>query len=125
MRHAGINRSGRLAACLFAAGVCSLAGASVASGAAQTKAPAVKGKLHLQKRPLAAETSTSEAHWACPEGACEAIAAPLPQSTDAGFALPRSGRLLEGSGELGGYDPADLSPRTTSPPAAALARRSP
>ena len=94
---------------MLAAGVCSLAGASVASGAAHAKASAVEGKLHLQKSPLAAETSTSQAHWVCPEGACEAIAAPRPHSTAAGFALPRSGRLLEGSGELGGYDPADLS----------------
>src|SRR5580658_8623292 len=43
-------------------------------------------------------------HWACPDGPCEAIVDPHPVKTFAGYALP-GGPLLEGGGELGGYDP--------------------
>ena len=52
--------------------------------------------------------STTRPHWACPAGACEAIINPRPVRAQGGFALPGKQALLEGSGELGGYDPKDL-----------------
>ncbi len=93
-------------ACIFVVGGLISAGASIA-----TAAPAARplaGRLHLHKRALATGRSAPRPHWACPEGACEAIALPPPTRTAHGFALPLTHRLLEGSGELGGYDPADL-----------------
>ncbi len=57
---------------------------------------------------VAATPSASEPHWLCPQGTCEAIAAPRPVKAGSGFAAPGSTHLYEGSGELGGYDPADL-----------------
>ena len=57
---------------------------------------------------VAATPSATEPHWLCPEGACEAIAAPRPVKVGSGFAAPGSSHLYEGGGELGGYDPADL-----------------
>ena len=78
--------------------------------AAPALANAAGGALHLQKSPqgAAATPSASKPHWACPEGACEAIVAPTPVKVADGYTLPGSSRLLEGGGELGGYDPADL-----------------
>jgi len=56
--------------------------------------------------------SSTEAHWACPEEACEAIVDPAPQMVKVKgvtrFALPDGGPLLEGGGEKGGLDPQDL-----------------
>src|SRR5271165_425468 len=57
---------------------------------------------------VAATPSAIEPHWLCPEGPCEAIAAPRPVKVGTGFAALGSSHLYEGSGELGGYDPADL-----------------
>jgi hypothetical protein len=93
-------------ACMLVVGGLTSAGVSVATGAPPARPLA--GRLHLHKRPLAAGRSAARPHWACPEGACEAIAAPPPTRTAHGFALPLTHRLLEGGGELGGYDPADL-----------------
>ncbi len=78
--------------------------------AAPALADAAGGARHIRKslQGVAATPSASEPHWACPEGACEAIVAPAPVKVADGYALPGSSRLLEGSGELGGYDPADL-----------------
>jgi len=75
---------------------------------AATGAPQARGKLHLHKRVLAANRATTRPRWACPEGACDAIVAPRPATTPAGFALPGTDRLLEGGGKLGGLDPAEL-----------------
>jgi hypothetical protein len=83
-----------------------LAGAANAASAAAT--PAIQGSLHLRKRALGTGTSTTRPRWACPEGACDAIVAPRPVRRADSFALPRASRLLEGGGELGGLDPADL-----------------
>ena len=64
------------------------------------------------RRGISLSPSTSEAHWACPEEACEAIVDPSPQAVQVNgatrFRLPGGGPLLEGSGEKGGYDPQDL-----------------
>ncbi|HLI32770.1 MAG TPA: S53 family peptidase [Solirubrobacteraceae bacterium] len=67
-------------------------------------------KLHRRRSPGAVSTtpSTTKPYWVCPRGACEAIADPQPVRRAGGFALPDGGPLLEGSGEKGGYDPADL-----------------
>jgi hypothetical protein len=67
--------------------------------------------LHIRKRVasrVSLHASLTQPHWVCPEGACEAIAAPRPVRVADGFALPDGGPLLEGGGELGGFDPADL-----------------
>ena len=52
--------------------------------------------------------SGDEPYWACPQGICEAIVDPAPIRVDGHWALPDGGRLLEGSGEKGGFDPQDL-----------------
>ncbi len=52
--------------------------------------------------------STSEPHWACPQGVCEAIVDPPPHFVDGHWTLPDSARALEGGGEKGGFDPTDL-----------------
>ena len=52
--------------------------------------------------------SAKTPYYACPEGACEAIIDPRPVKISGHYALPAGGPLLEGSGELGGYDPQDL-----------------
>lgn len=78
--------------------------AQSASAAALTR-----GRLHLHKATLAPARAVSRRpRWACPEGACDAIVAPRPARSGAAFVLPDAHHLLEGSGELGGYDPADL-----------------
>jgi hypothetical protein len=55
-----------------------------------------------------ATPSATKPHWACPTGLCDAIIDPPPVKVGARFALPQGGPALEGSGEGGGYDPADL-----------------
>ena len=56
--------------------------------------------------------SATEPHWACPESLCEALIAPTPRAVlvkgRKRFQSASSGRLLEGSGVEGGYDPEDL-----------------
>jgi alpha-tubulin suppressor-like RCC1 family protein len=52
--------------------------------------------------------SATTPHWACPQGLCEAIVDPPPVKTAARWRLPAAATTLEGSGELGGYSPADL-----------------
>jgi hypothetical protein len=67
--------------------------------------------LHIRKRGasrVSLHASSTQPHWVCPEGACEAIAAPRPVRVADGFAMPDGGPLFEGGGELGGFDPADL-----------------
>jgi alpha-tubulin suppressor-like RCC1 family protein len=64
------------------------------------------------RKGLSLTPSATEAYWACPEEACEAIIDPTPQLVKVKgrrrFALPNGGPLLEGGGELGGLDPQDL-----------------
>jgi hypothetical protein len=100
----------RLLTLALACVACVGSSAGAASASPATSAAGVSGKLHLHKRTIAAGVATGQPqpHWVCPEGACEAIAAPTPVQTADGFVSARSGRLLEGSGERGGYDPADL-----------------
>lgn len=53
--------------------------------------------------------SATKPHWACPQGACEAIVEPRPKRARSHrYALPLRSSQLEGGGELGGYDPQDL-----------------
>jgi hypothetical protein len=52
--------------------------------------------------------STTEPYWACPRSACEAIVDPPARVVGGRWLLPDGLRALEGSGENGGYDPADL-----------------
>ncbi len=81
---------------------------SPASAATPTGAQALTGKLHLRRRALESRGSTARPRWACPEGACDAIVVPRPVRKASRFVLPQSSRLLEGGGELGGFDPTDL-----------------
>ncbi len=60
------------------------------------------------KSAIALTPSNTRPYWACPEGPCEAIIDPRPVRIAGGWRLPAGGPLLEGSGELGGYDPEDL-----------------
>jgi subtilase family serine protease len=52
--------------------------------------------------------STREPYWACPHSLCAAIIDPKPTRVDGHWKLPRATRALEGTGELGGYNPQDL-----------------
>jgi hypothetical protein len=52
--------------------------------------------------------SRTKPYWACPEASCEAIIDPPPVRVSGRYALRAGGPLLEGSGELGGFDPQDL-----------------
>jgi hypothetical protein len=76
--------------------------------ASSTATRTAQGKLHLRKRALGEGAPATRPRWACPQGACEAIIAPRPVRVGDGFALPQSGTLLKGGGELGGLDPEDL-----------------
>jgi len=79
--------------------------APVAMGSAATR---VSGGLRFRAGlGVSPSTSTRVPRWACPNGPCEAIVDPHPVKTFAGYALP-GGPLLEGGGELGGFDPEDL-----------------
>jgi streptogramin lyase len=68
----------------------------------------------FQRRARARETgislapSTTKPYWACPQGLCDAIVEPSATKTSGRWALRAGGPLLEGGGEKGGYDPADL-----------------
>ncbi len=52
--------------------------------------------------------STTKPFLDCPAQACDAISAPRAIKTVAGYQLPSAATALEGGGEEGGYDPADL-----------------
>lgn len=94
--------------------------APLSSASAGASAARVRAALRAQKarvRGVSLTPSAAQPHWACPEGACDAIVDPsalrVSGRTDrvgrrGHFALPAGGPLLEGSGELGGFDPQDL-----------------
>ncbi|HEY8303761.1 MAG TPA: S53 family peptidase [Solirubrobacteraceae bacterium] len=60
----------------------------------------------------ASKPSKTAPYTPCPRGGrmieCNIVVDPPPAKTSAGFRLPGGGPLLEGGGELGGYDPEDL-----------------
>jgi len=115
-RHAGGSPTVRtrtlgIALALIALTLTSGAGSALARPA--TSPPASGPKHHRVRAPTNAVSlvrSTTQPYYACPAGACEAIVTPgaVRQRGSRGFSLPHSSRLLEGSGELGGYDPQDL-----------------
>ena len=61
-----------------------------------------QGDVSVQATP-----SATKPHWACPTSACEAIIDPHPLLHGSHFVLP-DGKVLEGGGEEGALDPADL-----------------
>jgi hypothetical protein len=69
---------------------------------------------HVPRRPttqpsgVSLAPSTKKPYWACPEQICTAIVQPVTRVSSHRYALPEGGPLLEGGGELGGYDPQDL-----------------
>jgi subtilase family serine protease len=69
---------------------------------------ALASAAHAQPS-ISLSPSTTQPYYLCPQGPCQAIIdpAPTPAPTRSGFALA-GGTALEGSGELGGYDPSDL-----------------
>lgn len=85
-----------------------LAALITAPAAARAAGPSVAGKLDIHKPALRSSTAHAAPRWVCPEGACDAIVAPTPVSVDGEYELPGTGRILQGHGELGGLDPADL-----------------
>jgi len=72
---------------------------------------AAAGGLKLKKRAVGVSSvpSATLPHWACPEGACDAIVDPRPTKVGSRFQMPGTSHLYEGGGELGGLDPADLT----------------
>jgi hypothetical protein len=101
---------GLVLACLLGSAVLAAAtcAAAVAQPAAHVTGPAPKAR-HRAAGPNAVSLSRSATvpFYACPRGACEAVLDPRPARRSGRFALP-GGHLLEGGGELGGYDPQDL-----------------
>jgi hypothetical protein len=101
---AAVARRGRLLMpALAVACICALAAPALTA--------ASHGSLRIRERSargVSLVPSSTRPHWACPRGACEAIVAPRPVKVAARFALPGGGPLLEGGGELGGFDPVDL-----------------
>jgi len=82
--------------------------AAASPGARGSSGPKLDRRALSGEPGIALAASTTRPHYACPAGACEAIIDPPPVRVSAGFALPKGGPLLEGSGEKGGYDPQDL-----------------
>ncbi len=80
----------------------------VAAGAPQPAAAAGSLKLKKQAPGVSSVPSATLPHWACPEGACDAIVDPPPRRVGSRFEMPGTSHLYEGGGELGGFDPADL-----------------
>ncbi|MGO9490268.1 MAG: IPT/TIG domain-containing protein [Solirubrobacteraceae bacterium] len=119
----------RLALCLAASALVIGAGAATPAGAGaeQSATASLEGLAELSpgthsprerheskraRKGIALTPSATEAHWACPEESCEEIIDPSPEPVVVGgvkrFRLPAGGPLLEGSGEMGGFDPQDL-----------------
>ena len=97
MQHAAVKRTSvRVLAALLPA----LAGLVLA--AACVAAPARPSTLGIS-----AARSSSQPHWACPHGLCDAIVDPRP-TTAAGRQAAVFGKKPEGGGEEGGIDPAEL-----------------
>jgi IPT/TIG domain/Subtilase family len=113
---AGRNRGPRLfalvralASVLAALVVGSSVAAPASAGAAAANEAVAGGKLHLRKNAIAAAVSGTKLHWACPEGACQAIV------------VEHQVKIAEGTGEREGLDPQDLQsayniPTTLSEP---------
>ena len=77
-----------------------------------THSPRERHERKRARRGVSLSPSATEAHWACPEEACEEIVDPSPEAVVVRgvkrYRLPDGGPLLEGSGEKGGFDPQDL-----------------
>jgi sugar lactone lactonase YvrE len=84
---------------------------SALNGLSQVKPP-VNGNRVARERALQSGVSLTpsktQPHWACPESSCEAIIDPPAVKMGDHWKLPEGLRALEGSGEKGGFDPADL-----------------
>jgi hypothetical protein len=114
-RHAGGSPTVRtrtlgIALALIALALMSFAGSALARPATSARVLGPKHRLGPNGTAVSLVRSAARPYFACPMGACEAIATPgaVRQRGSHGFSLPHSSRLLEGSGELGGYDPQDL-----------------
>ncbi len=86
-----------------------------ASGAPRSRSLGALGTLaagvmrtRARQSGISLTPSTTEPYWACPDGPCDAIVDPRPVWTGHQWRLPATGAILEGSGELGGFDPQDL-----------------
>ncbi len=105
--HVGLRSRGALLVAMallaVAAATLTAAGPAAARGA---HALAALGRTKGNAR-ISATPSATSPHWACPQGACEAIVEPRLLS-GSGRAMSPRGRLYEGSGELGGLSPQDL-----------------
>ncbi len=104
-------RRGALASILVALLAASATAAALAQPAAGAGGPSPKQRRAAAgPNAVALARSGTQPFYACPHGACEAIVDPRPvrQDNSRRFALPRHPQLLEGGGELGGFDPQDL-----------------
>jgi hypothetical protein len=100
------RRLGRVSLALL---VTATVGVPVARATPASAIPEGHGLIRISRSDARVSLTRSRTapHWACPHSVCEAIVDPPPVRQSAGYALP-GGPLLEGGGEFGGYDPADL-----------------
>jgi hypothetical protein len=102
------------AAAALAGGVSGIASGTTARGASsRIRSPGAFSTRFPRRTPtrptgVSLKPSRTKPYWACPEGVCTAIVDPVSKVGARRFALPLGGAVLEGGGELGGYDPQDL-----------------
>ena len=92
---------------VLAAGAVTPATALPLRGPAERFIRRAQGTVHKATSHVLATPLATKPHWACPTSACEAIIDPHPLKSSSHFLLP-DGKELEGSGEEGGLDPADI-----------------
>ncbi|MGA2319398.1 MAG: IPT/TIG domain-containing protein [Solirubrobacteraceae bacterium] len=91
-------------------------------GAAAIAAPKARSRAPGRESAISLVPSTTKPYYACPAAACEAIIDPRPLKASDGYALPQGGPPLEGSGEMGGFDPQDLQSAYKIPTSAGSAQ---
>ncbi len=122
-RRPGLRGQGRLplAGCLrlipvlLATSLASSPAAGAAPRLARVASLGALGPLGARSMPTRARQqgisqhpSATRPHWACAAESCDAIIDPHPVRAGRRWKLPGAEALLEGSGELGGFDPQDL-----------------
>ncbi len=108
----GVARRTGLLLLLLSALLVPLVRAQAASAAArvhESRAARLARPITRARGGISLTPSTTQAYWSCPHGECEAIVAAEPvRAADGRWLAGDKGPPLEGGGEKGGLDPADL-----------------